>query len=513
MGPIAQLRKRSARLTPALVATIALVGTSAVATADASAAQAMPAGWPTVKLYAAQLSEKVPVYGKGRTFIDPSIYVEARGSALQFDVKRANYAQPLTIAQIIKTAGATHRRQLGSWAIDGWNGLHRFLKVTITDSAGTVIRSRLLTFCPDSYNPQRATADSAATSVYPYGCGGFGDPFILGTAWGIARGWGVDPMQSGSGFITAKLQAGKTYTATMTITKRWRAVLRVSAKDATAKVKIEAVPPNQCNPCAGAAKGLGAPASGTASRPNQSAAAMQQVPAVFNPPASVLPDLKPLPSWGIRVQNVRRTGVSRIDFGATVANLGNGRLDVEAFSKQHSPTMPAYQYFWRGNHIVGRVPAGTMGFDNKKGHDHWHFEQFAQYRLLNSDKNLVLRSRKVGFCIAPTDGVNLLLRHALWQPQFIGFGGQCGFPGALWVQEQMPVGWGDTYFQSLAGQSFNITNLPNGVYYIEIIANPQHVLRETNTSNDISLRRIRVVGTPGHRSVLVPAYHGIDREP
>src|SRR5215469_6800269 len=511
MGPIAQLRKRSVRLTPALVATIALVGTSAVATADASAAQAMPPGWPTVKLYAAQLSEKVPAFSKGRTFIDPSIYVEARGSALQFDVKRANYAQPLTIAQIIKTAGGTHRRQLGSWALDGWNGLHRFLKVTITDSTGTVLRSRLLTFCPNSYNPQRATADSAATSVYPYGCGGFGDPFILGTVWGIARGWGVDPMQSGSGFIRAKLKVGNTYTATMTITSRWRSTLRISAADATARVKLKAVRPSQCNPCSSGSKA--AAPGGTAGAPNESAAAMQRVQTDFSPPSSVLPDLVPLPSWGIGVQNNRTTAKSFLDFGATVANLGHGRLDVEAFSQNHSPTMPAYQYFWRNGHAIGRVPAGTMGFDNKKGHDHWHFEQFAQYRLLSSDKKLVVRSQKVGFCIAPTDGVNLLLRHALWQPQFIGFGGECGFPGALWVQEQMPVGWGDTYFQSLAGQSFNITNLPNGVYYIEIIANPQHVLRETNTSNDISLRRIRVVGTPGHRSVLVPAYHGIDREP
>ena len=76
----------------------------------------------------------------------------------------------------------------------------------------------------------------------------------------------------------------------------------------------------------------------------------------------------------------------------------------------------------------------------------------------------------------------------------------------------MPVGWGDTYFQSIAGQAFDITSVPNGTYYIEIIANPEQVLHESNTRNDVSLRKVILGGTPGHRTVKVPAWHGIDPE-
>jgi hypothetical protein len=50
------------------------------------------------------------------------------------------------------------------------------------------------------------------------------------------------------------------------------------------------------------------------------------------------------------------------------------------------------------------------------------------------------------------------------------------------------------------------------VYYIEIIANPNKVLHETNYHNDVSLRKIILGGTPGHRTVKVPAIHGIDPE-
>ena len=66
----------------------------------------------------------------------------------------------------------------------------------------------------------------------------------------------------------------------------------------------------------------------------------------------------------------------------------------------------------------------------------------------------------------------------------------------LWVQEMMPVGWGDTYFQSVAGQSFNITGVPNGTYYIQVTANPLKVLHESDTSNDVSLRQVILGGKP-----------------
>jgi len=115
-----------------------------------------------------------------------------------------------------------------------------------------------------------------------------------------------------------------------------------------------------------------------------------------------------------------------------------------------------------------------MGFAE---YNHWHFQQFAQYKLLKSSMQLAVRSHKEGFCIAPTDPVDLLLPHAVWQPSTIGLNGQCGMQTALWVREMLPLGWGDTYYQTVPGESFDITNLPNGIYYIDVIANPLHVLR------------------------------------
>jgi hypothetical protein len=220
----------------------------------------------------------------------------------------------------------------------------------------------------------------------------------------------------------------------------------------------------------------------------------------------------PLPAWQIFVNHPRRQTHDFLDFGATVWIGGNGPLDVEGFRSHGAPVMKAYQYFWRDGHIIGRARAGTMGFDSQPGHDHWHFQQFARYSLLNSAKKVALLSHKVGFCIAPSDGVNLLLPHATWQPQSIGLSGACGSPTALWVAEELPLGWGDTYVQSIAGQNFDITHVPNGTYYIEVTANPEGILYETTTSNNTTLRTVILGGTPGHRTVKVPAWHGIDPE-
>jgi hypothetical protein len=496
------------------LAAVAASGLTAVATlpaGPAAARTAVPrpgaASGSAVKLVAAQNYFTVPRFGKF-VFVDPGVYVEAVGSQLEFRVQRASYAKPLTLTRVIHLpGGGTELRKLPAWLLNGWNGLRRFLRITITNSHGKNVASRVIPFCPNTFNPQRALPGSPATSPFPQQCSS--DPFEQAMVLGIQRGWGVDPYGGfGFGFGSGaryRLKLG-TYSATVKLTRVWAGLLHATPGDAVAHVKFKVVKANGCS--------FGCPGRHSHGK-SGSLPTLPSVPTLASPPASVLPDLAPLPSWGISLQRSggKKKPLSfRIQFGATVWIGGNSPLDVEGFRVNGSPVMRAFQYFRQDGHVIGRARAGTMGFDRKNGHNHWHFQQFAQYRLLNASKTVVLRSRKVGFCIAPTDPVNLVLRHATWMPTFTGFGGACGSTTALWVQEMLPVGWGDTYFQSVAGQSFDITHLPNGTYYIEIVANPEGVLHETTTGNDISLRKVIIGGTPDHRTIKVPAFHGIDPE-
>jgi len=488
-------------LRSAVVTAVGLAGATGLPAGLASAqVGASGTGGPMVKLILAQKAINVPRFGK-KVFIDTGAYVVAVGGPLRFNVQRASYAKPITNTQIISLpGGGTTRRPLPDRTVKNWDGLHRFVRITVRNSSGKIVAAQVGSFCPNNFS-QRSGPNAPRRSPFPQEC--VSDPFQLANAWGIQRGWGVD-----AGFIAAKVPLGK-YKVTIHITTLWQRFLHLTPRSSTATLTVKVVKPSQC----------GFPCVRVASRHHKAGHGAlpvlpANVPTLANPPSSSLPDLSPLPSWGIRAFHFRGSHPSdQVTFGATVWSGGNSRLDVEGFRSHGAPVMKAFQYFWKNGRIIGRARAGTMGFDDKPGHTHWHFEQFAQYRLLAKNKTTIVKSRKVGFCIAPTDPVNLLLPHALWQPNFLGFfSGACGSQTALSVQEMMPIGWGDTYEQFLPGQAFNITHLRNGTYYIEIIANPNKVLHETNYRNNVSLRKIILGGTPGHRTVKVPAIHGIDPE-
>jgi Lysyl oxidase len=507
-------RRRSLTAGTGLIAAAALVGALAVSTAGTTSALAAtrPAAsgsttGPVIKLIAA--SRKVTAYRFGKyVYIDPGIWVASLQSAFQLNVGRASYTKPITVTQVIRTPHGVVRRPLSSRILSGWNGLRHFAGIVIRNASGKVVSRRSLTFCPDNYELSKATTNSAQTSVYPQQCQAY-DPFSLGEVWGIPRGWAVDPVQ----YSSFKLGVGK-YRLTMWISPNYARLFHVSKQDrtATVQVKVERYP-----------------TPGKASRPSPNLAA---VPANFvrvaarkgaartlpsfpaaktlsHPPVSAEPDLVPLPSWGITLTHQKKGDRDFLNFAATVWIGGNGPLDVEGFRSNGSGTMTAYQYFYKNGKLVGKARVGTMGFAN---YNAWHFKQFAEYRLLNTHRQIAIRSKKVSFCIAPTDGVDMLLRHAVWQPSYTGISGNCGDPTALWVTETLPLGWGDTYVQTVPYQNFDITHVPNGTYYIEIIANPEGLLYETNRNNDVSLRRIILGGTRGHRTVRVPAWHGIDFE-
>jgi hypothetical protein len=448
---------------------------------------------PTLELIKAQQDITVQQQPQG-VFIDPGIWLASLGSPLQLNVSRVNYKTPAEITQVVSQLG--HRsatRRLPASVLDGWHGLKDFTRLTVRTLKGKVVYSTTITMCPDSYSAARVSPDSPATSPYPQYCD-TADPFVLGNVWAIQKGWAIDPAQP---YIPlASLSVG-TYRVTESITSEYVKLFHIAPSHATATVTMTV-------------EKASAPAiRPTLEKPRQPSTP-SSTPILKNPPSSALPDLAPLPSWGISITS--QSGRDLLMFGATVWVGGNGPLDVEGFRQDASPTMPAWQYFWRGGKQIGRVRAGTMGFDSQHGHNHWHFEQFAAYRLLTGKSKLISRSQKVGFCITPTDEVNLTLPAATWQSSSVGLQGACGSSTALWVQEHMPVGWGDTYFQSVAGQAFDVTDLPNGTYYIEIIANPDHVLRELNLSNDTSLRKVILSGSRGHRAVSVPAVNGIDSE-
>ncbi len=167
--------------------------------------------------------------------------------------------------------------------------------------------------------------------------------------------------------------------------------------------------------------------------------------------------------------------------------------------------MDAYQYFFDGDgEQTGYQQIGEFEFDDKPSHQHWHFRDFASYTLLRADKTTAAVSKKEAFCLANTDSIDQTVANADWNPENTDLSTDCGQPGSLSLREVLAAGWGDTYAQFRAGQSFNLKDLPNGTYYIATIANPNHRLVESNTADNVALRKIYICGKAGARKVERP---------
>lgn len=225
------------------------------------------------------------------------------------------------------------------------------------------------------------------------------------------------------------------------------------------------------------------------------------------------PDLRSLPAYGIQIsdggQDVK--GKDYLAFSANVWNAGPAQLVVDGFRSPGKALMDAYQYFYDADgKQIGYTPTGTMEWDPRPGHEHWHFTDFASYRLLKADQKEQVRSGKEAFCLANTDAVDYTVENANWHPGNTDLSTACGQENSISVREVLDVGSGDTYTQDLPGQSFDITNLANGTYYIQVLANPENRLKETSLDNNSALRKIVLGGKPGARTVKVPAHELVD---
>lgn len=477
-------------MSPARVRSVAVAGLFALA-ALVLPTSASAARGPQLELITASPTVQLVKYGRSPLYFDLGVFVGSRGGDLRIDVQRPGYLRPIQATEVLPGA----RVRLPAWTVPSWGGLFEFVHYTITDSRGVVVTKHATSFCPNSYSPQRFDPNGPLNPTFPQGCSF--NPFTLGDVWGINRGWAT-ALADNAPVISLPLG---TYSVTVSIDPRYATLFHIPAASASTTVSVQVVKPQQCTSCAG-----------RGARANSAPAALPaNVPLMLHPTPSVEPDLIPLPSWGISTNHQGTRDF--IDFGATVWDAGQAPMDVEGFRVSGTNTMNAFQYFFRNGKVVGRAPAGTMQFDSSPSEQEWHFEQFAAYSLVNKTLTQVVRSRKVGFCLAPTDAIDLMTPGAVLQPYSIGLQGACGYATSLWTRETLPSGWGDTYFQSLPEQSLDITTVPNGIYYIKVQANPLGLIHEVTRRNDVRLREVILGGTPGHRTVTVPAWNGIDPEP
>lgn len=182
-------------------------------------------------------------------------------------------------------------------------------------------------------------------------------------------------------------------------------------------------------------------------------------------------------------------------FSNTVWNKGDGRLEMRPVNDSSLGKTKAYQRIWSHDasgkwYLVEEFEVGEFVFHTS--HNHWHFEGFANYALQNENSdgsignNVKRSSQKTTFCVIDTNRINSNLEHS--GPQTYTKCGQTDITG-------LTVGWGDKYKYNLSGQWIDITNLPDGRYWLVSTADYQDRLKETNNSNNWAAVKIKISGT------------------
>jgi len=424
---------------------------------------------------------------------DPGVWIASVGGAFQLFASRPDYDTPVTLVQTDATTGAV-LRTLPVDLLDGWGGFKDFLHVAIRDDQGQLVYRAPLTWCPNANYRARVSDAGPLVSSYPQFCGG--GPFTRGMVYGIDDGWAVTATGD-YGYGSLQFRAPRSrYDISMWIDPAWVDALDIPQADSSATVALRVVRRSH-----GGGGGIARPSSDVGTPPGF-------VSTTSQPPSDDLPNIIALPAWG--VQTYSKNGHDFLAFNATEWNEGPGTLEVEGFRPQDATEMDAFQYFLDDGKPVARANVGGLKYD--PAHQHWHFEQFTQYSLLDASSGTVAVSTKRSWCLGNTDAIDLSVPNANWQAYGGNIFTQCGSAGAVWIREVLDVGWGDTYGQYIPGQAFNITNLPNGRYYIRVQVNPQGLLYETTTSDNVQDRLIKLRGRPGDRTVIVPPWHGIDTE-
>ncbi|TYL51661.1 hypothetical protein FXB39_07690 [Nocardioides sp. BGMRC 2183] len=517
MNPIHHGHRRPSRLrtaclalaTAALCAPLLLTAAGGPSAAEEGVDAPATAAAPAPRLHLSAPKRQV-VYAEGkRLYTDLGVRMVAQGADLRLDLNRADYSSPIVVSRRDAAGGST---ELGTDLTNSFNQLDRFVRLRFTplktSPKAKASYTRVRGACLGSVS-ERIRPDADPRSPYPTYCNY--NPYSLGAVQGISDGYAASVLEP---WGRMKGVPKGRYRVEVRVTKAWADALNMSATDRVRTTTVRIRSYEDCD--RGCRRSVPRPPSDTptpsASRPNaQRALDPAEVPADYPKP-----DLRALPAWGLQISG----NGNYLQFSATVWNGGNSPLVVDGFRRGGKDLMDGYQYFFDadGQQLPDYARVGEFEWDPKPTHLHWHFRSFAAYSLLpvghtpeapdGHDDHHGVQSRKEAFCLANTDAVDLTGDGAQWNVENSDLATACGDHTSLSIREVLAAGWGDTYAQFRAGQSFNLKGLPNGCYNVWVEGNPildhetgDRTLVESDYSNNTAKRRVCIGGKPGARKI------------
>lgn len=214
------------------------------------------------------------------------------------------------------------------------------------------------------------------------------------------------------------------------------------------------------------------------------------------PVTQLLPDLQIVGSilngWTIKALP---GGGQEIRFATGLANNGTGAFELNGTStiiteSDGSTAQLVNQRIYLSDGTFTTRPAGEFYYDEDCGD--MHFEEMALARLLLRPNGtgvggVVASNEKDGFCLIDTGPYN---------PSLPGYPATAQYKTCGAQIQGISVGWMDVYSSVIDGQSVNITGVPNGDYWLEVIADPVNHILETDETNNATRIPITLSSQP-----------------
>ncbi|HMS66501.1 MAG TPA: lysyl oxidase family protein [Saprospiraceae bacterium] len=219
---------------------------------------------------------------------------------------------------------------------------------------------------------------------------------------------------------------------------------------------------------------------------------------------------------------------SQVRFAASIANIGEG--PIETFGKNEwycgtnrvtgdtirctdgsKPKQVLYQRIYQKNPMSDTlsyidIEAGTNYFDEKPGHNHYHVDDWVEFRFLKGKykkgkfkiKKVIAKGSKVSYCLFDSgicnsnDSLCLISGISFGQKNLANYG-LGNYKSCNSEVQGISVGGYDTYGYLYEGQFLQLPkNLKKGTYYLEVNIDPKNIYKEINENNNIQLFEIKI---------------------
>ena len=206
---------------------------------------------------------------------------------------------------------------------------------------------------------------------------------------------------------------------------------------------------------------------------------------------ALLPDLRLVVPTNLISIGLDGGNQRELRFTHITADLGPGEFEIDPHYDAKTGVSTFTQALHRGNGSVARrVPLATYGT--------WEPPSDYRYPLTRFTLNEVGPGGTVGSVVAVSPKVDYCMTGDVQVPDYKNPPPQTAIAQSNCGDPTLPLGWsagwGDQYDQTDEGQPISLAGVHDGTYILRATVDPEHVLHEVTTANDVTDTTLTITG-------------------